>query len=581
MSDKPNLENTPLRRTKQLKVNEPAVQVEKIELQVAKPQKQKNKAVVSSKEKKGSDIVDTALVIAANKPVQEGASKKNKTFSMHKADHDPRAAALVCLTRVLEQGHMAQEALDTIISSPRMMPTDKRLCTELVYGVLRHYTRLRWFAERALEKPEKLPGEMLLAVVLALYEMAFLRIPHHASLGWAVSHIRNRFGLAMSRVCNGTLRTLQRRLRDFHRPEFYSSNCANELQAKSIMYSCPLWLVEMWHTAYGEEQATLFLQNCVEAAPSGLRFNQQKTGWKELLQEVLQTPVAAKKASKHLAKYAQKTVENSEEQLPTEEGALGEEPKQAIVVGQAGLAFAGSLPWQGRSLERQGLASRQSMASYAALLAFDPRNWKHPIWDCCAGRGGKSLGLLEMNIKVRLCTDPSKARLRGFAEEYLRLGLETPPCPILGVVSATTAFQQEAFEVVTLNPESINKLDISQKFSAELNLPEKFGTILIDAPCSGLGTLSRHPEIKYRRTEQDIAGLIVTQKAILDAAAFKLAVGGSIIYLTCTLNPAENQEQVASFLARYPEFKLLESFETDATSPLKEFFYGARLQKQN
>lgn len=82
----------------------------------------------------------------------------------------------------------------------------------------------------------------------------------------------------------------------------------------------------------------------------------------------------------------------------------------------------------------------------------------------------------------------------------------------------------------------------------------KFSKILVDAPCSGLGLLRRKPEIRYTKNAQDIAHLPAIQGAILDAVAPTLTAGGTLVYSTCTILPAENQEVVTAFLQRHPDF---------------------------
>jgi 16S rRNA (cytosine967-C5)-methyltransferase len=109
--------------------------------------------------------------------------------------------------------------------------------------------------------------------------------------------------------------------------------------------------------------------------------------------------------------------------------------------------------------------------------------------------------------------------------------------------------------------------------------PAFFGTILVDAPCSGLGTLARRPEIRLRRTPDHLRDLAAIQRAILDAVWRRLLPGGRLLYLTCTLNKAENEDQIAAFLLRHPEAVRMGEFHTPPASPLGEFFYAARLAK--
>ena len=108
-----------------------------------------------------------------------------------------------------------------------------------------------------------------------------------------------------------------------------------------------------------------------------------------------------------------------------------------------------------------------------------PAGWPTPVWDACAGRGGKSLLLAEAGIPTALASDPSAARIAGIASECRRLGLA--PLPTVRALA-------------DLPP-----------------LRSWHGTILIDAPCSGLGVLSRRPDSKWKRTPKDCRELALLQ----------------------------------------------------------------------
>ncbi|MGH3582022.1 MAG: rRNA cytosine-C5-methyltransferase, partial [Mycobacterium sp.] len=81
-----------------------------------------------------------------------------------------------------------------------------------------------------------------------------------------------------------------------------------------------------------------------------------------------------------------------------------------------------------------------------------------------------------------------------------------------------------------------------------------FDAVLVDAPCSGLGTLRQHPEIRWRRQPHDIEALAALQQRLLAAAAGQVRPGGRLVYATCTIGRAENDDVVARFLAEHPEF---------------------------
>lgn len=461
--------------------------------------------------------------LPASGRVSPSGVKRPQAPRLHKAAHDPRAAALVALSRVLLENADSQAALDDVLRSPILVPTDKRLCTELVYGVLRWYLRLDQFCLLFLKKPDKLPHEMRLCLLAALYEMVYLRAPHHGPVGWAVSHVRNRFGAGLAGVANGTLRSMQRDLARFAKPGDLLGPDSSEEDVLSLGHAMPVWIVRLWLDAYGREATQALLAASQNVPPSGLRLNRAAPGWEEARAALLEK----------------------------------QEPVAVAAVGPAGLAFTGALPWRAKELVAQGLASRQSAASYQALEALGPAFWPAPVWDACAGRGGKALTLLEQGVGVTLASDVSGARLAGLAKEYARLGLAehgAPPCPVAVPLSAAAA-----------------------EFPA--GLPERFQTVLVDAPCSGLGTLSRRPEIRLRRTPGDLDRLAALQRDILRAVWRRLEPGGLLVYLTCTMNPAENEGCVMDFLSSHMDALVRREWRTPVDSPLQEFFYGALLQK--
>ena len=85
-------------------------------------------------------------------------------------------------------------------------------------------------------------------------------------------------------------------------------------------------------------------------------------------------------------------------------------------------------------------------------------------------------------------------------------------------------------------------------------MTDKIDRVLVDAPCSGLGTLRRNPDLKLRQNEASVAELVVKQAAILDAAATLVKPGGRLVYATCSLLAEENEQQADRFAAAHPEF---------------------------
>ncbi|MDR2801365.1 MAG: Fmu (Sun) domain-containing protein [Desulfovibrio sp.] len=464
-------------------------------------------------------------------------------FKLHKAGNDPRAAAVQALFRVVYEGEDSQAALDTALASPHLAPVDGRLCTELLYGTLRRFLSLRVFIRNFLVRPEKIPQEMELTLILALYEMAFLRSPHHAAVGWAVSHIRNRFGRIMGGVGNAVLRKAQRSLPDYGLDPERRGSLRSSLETDSgAGADLPDWMTHMWRENYGEAASLALTRAACLEPPAGLRLNRAAEGWEDLRAGLLAA-------------------------CGQSEGRPVSDPED--VAGRHILAFFSPVPAAARRAVQQGRVSRQSAAAAAALNFFSPGDWPRPIWDCCAGRGGKTLSLLEQGVEVRLASDISSRRLDGLAHDYVRLGVSVP-CPRLLRLDLTELHAE-------YRPEG--EAPGGRREEEPGVFSELFGTILLDAPCSGLGTLSRRPEIRLRRDPQDVEKLAELQALMLKNLWPRLMPGGRLIYLTCTVSPAENEGQIAAFLASTPDASLGREFRTPFSSPLREFFYGAQLEK--
>ena len=164
-------------------------------------------------------------------------------------------------------------------------------------------------------------------------------------------------------------------------------------------------------------------------------------------------------------------------------------------------------------------------AKVAPLLQAQPGD---RILDACAAPGGKSTHLAEL-IKDEgeiWAVDRSPGRLQRVAANAARLGL--------GSISALAA-------------------DAAGLPSERPTWKNSFQRILIDAPCSGLGTLARHPDARWRITPAAIDGLLPLQRDLLEGLLPLLAPQGRLVYATCTIHPAENIRQIDQLLERHPE----------------------------
>lgn len=180
----------------------------------------------------------------------------------------------------------------------------------------------------------------------------------------------------------------------------------------------------------------------------------------------------------------------------------------------------------------EGLLSVQDIAAQQAARLLDPQPGDR-VLDACAAPGGKTCHLLELQPEMAalLALDVDAERLTKVDDNLARSAVP-------GVAQVSTRAADAA--------ETASWWD-----------GEPFQRILLDAPCSGLGVVRRHPDIKLLRRRGDIAALAERQRVLLDALWETLAPGGQLLYATCSVMQAENERQIADFLARQPQAREL------------------------
>ena len=259
-------------------------------------------------------------------------------------------------------------------------------------------------------------------------------------------------------------------------------------------YSHPEWLVKMWTAQFGLEAAVSLMRANNEKPPLVVRANSLKCNREQLLEFLLKAGVTAK---------------------PTRQSPQG------VVIQSAGAVE--KLPGFAEGLfQVQGESSQM----IAALLSAMPGE---RVLDACAAPGGKATHIAE-TMKDRgeiIAIDKSAAGIDKLRANLMRLGINS------------------------VRP---YRADVSRELDDDFNGP--YDRILVDAPCSGFGTLRSHPEIKWHRDPADVCRLGALQSKILDCVAPHLKVDGILVYATCTLTAEENERNVESFLARHPGFEL-------------------------
>ena len=416
----------------------------------------------------------------------------------------------------IKKGMHIQHAVDIALQNVQKKQ-DKALITELVYGYFRLRERLYFILRSRIRGQfKKLPKKFLICMNLAVYEILYLdRIPDYASVNFYVEYIKKRISPGLTSLANGVLRTICRKKEDFLSHEFYIENTESNEKFYSIYYSMPLFLLKTLIFQYGDKDAEIFLKKSICKPFIGIRINKKNESSKEIINLLNKNNRVKQKINNRL--YA---LEDSSE---------------------IDIEYS----------EKQGILSRKSFESQKILIDLDCYEWDIPIWDMCAGFGGKTTFLLEEDKYPVWASDIDIKRLLGLKKELFRLKLNDIPIFVT----------------------DCSKLSLLKKSPS---------TILIDTPCSGLGVICRRPDLKLRIDDIFFKNIVKLQKELLNRAIKIVRRYGKIVYITCTWNREENEWLVQKIIEENRDVKLSIEKEVriDFASELREFFYGALLVKK-
>ena len=274
---------------------------------------------------------------------------------------------------------------------------------------------------------------------------------------------------------------------------------AEEMPA-AVRHDFPDWLDAALLAQYGELATDALAAALWQSAPLDLRVNSVKMGRDAVLARLAEEGIAATAGL-----YSPLAVR------------LGGKP----ALSQHPLFVDGSIEVQDEGSQLLG-------------YLLSPRRGEMVV-DFCAGAGGKTLllGALMHNSGRLYAFDVSEKRLARLKPRLARSGLS-----------------------------NVHPVRIEHERDTKIKrLAGKIDRVLVDAPCSGLGTLRRNPDLKWRQDEQSIAELQAKQSAILAAASTLVKKGGRLVYATCSLLAAENDTVVDGFLATHPQFVLVSAEE--------------------
>ncbi len=420
-----------------------------------------------------------------------------------------RLAAFQVLRRVEEDGAFASVLLASL-NDKELRADDRALCYELVLGVLRWQLWLDHLIEHyARRKALSLDAPVRRALRLGLYQLRFLeRVPPSAAVNESVNLVKRARLTSAANFVNAVLRRATRE--HAYDP---AANITDPVKQLAVATSHPVHLIERWSKAFGMDETKAFAHANNEVPPIAFRLTMKTM-------KMLVGQQHAKAAGDLVL-----------EQLRAAGGKM-----QPSAIAQESWRIEGASNLL-RELARDGAIYIQDEASQLISHVLDAKA-RERVLDACAAPGGKTT-----HIAAR--TNDEAFIVAGDIHEHrLRTVFET--CAQQGVTSVRPVI----LDATTALP-----------FAQEL-----FDRVLVDAPCSGTGTLRRNPEIRWRIQNSDIEALAAQQKKILACAAQALRQGGRLLYSTCSIEVEENEAVVDDFLSRNRCFRQLS---VNVPEPLK------------
>ena len=257
----------------------------------------------------------------------------------------------------------------------------------------------------------------------------------------------------------------------------------------SVRYSMPLWICRLWMSEFGFDTTKKMLMAMSKENATSIRVNTVKTTPENLKVSLTDAGIAA------------------------EDGVYL--PYMLKISGYDYLTALYSFK------NGEFIVQDESSALAGACAGFKPGM---KVLDICGAPGGKSMNaaMLMENQGHMICRDVSEGKIERIIDNTQRTGL--------------SIIEAEVWDAVEPDEQLFGTMDV----------------VIADVPCSGLGVIGKKTDIKYRMTPEKAADLVTLQRKILDQAWLYVKPGGILMYSTCTVNPAENQQQVAYMTKNYP-----------------------------
>jgi 16S rRNA (cytosine967-C5)-methyltransferase len=396
-----------------------------------------------------------------------------------------RRAAFEVVRRTFEHGAWADRALPAAVARHRLEGRDRALAQRLAYGAIqRRGTLDHVIAELAGRPAEAIDAPLLAALRLGVYELLFASRTPDHAAVDQAVELAKRAGSGPGRGA-GLVNAVLRRVARERTRLLAGLSDATPADA-AIALSHPAWLSEMWWEELGPDAARSLMAADNEPAETALRVNALRAQPDSVLRELADAGVAVKRP-----------------------GASPAPPESVVVAGPISTVVADRI--------EAGVLVPQSRASASVVGSLDPRPGER-VLDLCAGPGIKTTQIAARmrNQGEVVAVEVDRGRASELRELCARLGAE--------------------------------RVRVVEADAARDDLGDGYDRVLVDPPCSDLGTLASRPDARWRKSPQGIADLVRVQLEILTRGIEALQPGGTLVYSTCTISRRENEAQVSDAL---------------------------------
>ena len=406
-----------------------------------------------------------------------------------------RKAAWEILLKV-SSGAFSDHALENVLKNYQFCPLDIAFITELSFGCIRYRKFLDlWVDHTSKITHKKQPPKLRWLLHIGLYQLLKMdKTPFPAAISTTVEVAKKTDLKGLAGTVNAILRNASRKLKN----EIFPKLSSNKQERISYLESLPLWLVDDLYKWFGNTKGENIVKAFNKKPSIDLRINPIKTDLDKFLKVLHENKIDAEIIKELNNGVTLKSNPRSIKNLP------------------------------GYS---DGLWTIQDRSSQWIAPLLNPKEGEK-ILDACAAPGSKSTHLAELandNAEI-LAVDRSEKRLQILQANLERLNLKS-----------VNTLKADATSLPELNP----------------NFMSYFDKILLDAPCSGIGTLSRNPDSRWSLSKEKIKSLTLLQEKLLERILPLLKKDGILVYSTCSICPDENNLLIEKFIEKNKVLKLV------------------------